>query len=87
MSDENVTITKVGRPSKGDRPMTDRERKHAQRARDRRQAIDAIGEEQQASLRALLSNLGRVADGDDAHHAAQRAWVEIGRRYGFVTVT
>ncbi|MBK7675994.1 MAG: hypothetical protein IPJ27_15260 [Candidatus Accumulibacter sp.] len=60
MTDHVVTVTKPGRPLKGERPMTDRERKRAQRMRDKRTAIDAIGEETDAPLRALLDLLGRV---------------------------
>ena len=87
MIDEEVTVTKRGRPPKGDKPMTAGERKHAQRTRDRRAAIDAIGDEQNASLRALLAILARVEKSEPARLSAQRAWAEIGRRYGFVSVT
>jgi hypothetical protein len=78
---------KRGRPPQGDRPMTATERKRAQRMRDRRAAMDAIGDEQSAPLRALLTVLGRVEASELAQLSAQRAWVEIGRRYGFVSVT
>jgi len=67
--------------------MSGSERKRAQRARDRRAAIDAIGDEQNASLRALLAVLGRAEASEPARLSAQRAWAEIGRRYGFVTIT
>ncbi|WP_374683087.1 hypothetical protein [Accumulibacter sp.] len=67
--------------------MSDSERKRAQRVRDRRAAIDAIGDEQNASLRALLAILTRVEASEPARLSAQRAWAEIGRRYGFVSVT
>ncbi len=87
MSDKSVTVTKRGRPPKGDQPMTAAERKHAQRMRDSRAAIDAIGDEQSAPLRALLAILGRVERSEAARHSAQRAWAEIGQRYGFVTIT
>ncbi len=83
-----MTITKQrGRPLKGDHPMTAAERKRAQRQRDSCAAIDAIGDEENAPLRALLTILGRVEASEPARHAAQRAWSEIGRRYGFVSVT
>lgn len=82
-----VTVTKQrGRPPKGDQPMTPAERKRAQRMRDDRAAIDAIGDEQNAPLRALLVILGRVEASESARLSAQRAWAEIGRRYGFVSV-
>jgi len=67
--------------------MSDSERKRAQRTRDRRAAIDAIGDEQNAPLRALLANLGRVEASEPARLSAQRAWAEIGLRYNFVIVT
>lgn len=87
MPDNCVTVTKRGRPRKGERPMTDSERKRAQRTRDRRAAIDAIGDEQNASLRALLALLARAETSEPAMQSACRAWTEIGRRYGFVTIT
>ncbi len=87
MTEEAVTLAKRGRPPKGEQPMNDRERKRAQRMRDGRAAIDAIGDEQNAPLRALLAILGRVEASEAARHSAQRAWAEIGRRYGFVTIT
>ena len=67
--------------------MSAAERKRAQRMRDSRAAIDAIGEEQNAPLRALLAVLGRVEASEPARLSAERAWSEIGRRYGFVNVT
>jgi len=82
-----VTVTKRGRPPKGERPMSASERKRAQRMRDGRAAIDAIGDEESAPLRALLTILGRVDASHAARLCAQRAWAEIGRRYGFVNVT
>lgn len=87
MADEHLTVTRRGRPPKGEQPMSDSERKRAQRARDRRAAIDAIGDEQKASLRALLAVLGRAETSEPARLSAQRAWAEIGRRHGFVTIT
>lgn len=87
MAGGSVTVTKRGRPPKGDRPMTDSERKRAQRTRERRAALQAIGDEQNAPLRALLAVLGRAETSDAAKHSAERAWAEIGRRYGFVNVT
>jgi hypothetical protein len=87
MSDKPVTVTKRGRPPKGERPMSDSERKRAQRQRDSRAITDGIGDEQNAPLRALLAILGRVDASDAARLCAQRAWSEIGRRYGFVNVT
>jgi len=87
MADVLVTATKRGRPPKGEQPMSDSERKRAQRARDRRAAIDAIGDEQNASLRALLALLARAETSEPARQSARRAWAEIGRRYGFVTIT
>ena len=82
-----VTVTKRGRPPKGERPMSANERKRAQRMRDSREAIDAIGDEQNAPLRALLAILARIEASEPARHSAKRAWAEIGRRYGFVNVT
>ena len=67
--------------------MTAAERKRAQRTRDKRAAVEAIGDEQNAPLRALLAILGRVEASEPARLCAQRAWTEIGRRYGFVKVT
>ena len=87
LADSYMTVTKRGRPPKGERPMSASERKSDQRIRDGRAVIDAIGDEQNAPLRALLSILGRVEGSEAARHSAQRAWVEIGRRYNFVTVT
>ena len=87
MSNNSVTVTKRGRPPKGERPMTDSERKCAQRMRDSRAAIDAFGDEPRAPLRPLLALLGRVEESEAARHSAQRAWAEIGRRYQFVTIT
>ncbi len=87
MSDKSLTVTKRGRPPKGEQPMSDSERKRDQRTRDRRAAIEAIGNEHDAPLRALLAILGRVEESEAARHSAQRAWVEIGRRYQFVTIT
>lgn len=87
MPDNAVTVTKRGRPPKGERPMSASERKRAQRMRDGRAAIDAIGDEESAPLRALLTILGRVDASHAARLCAQRAWAEIGRRYGFVNVT
>jgi hypothetical protein len=60
MADSSVTVTKRGRPPKGDQPMTAAERKRAQRQRDSRAITDGIGDEQNAPLRALLAILGRV---------------------------
>ena len=71
----------------GEQALTAAERKRAQRTRDNRAAIDAIGDEQNAPLRALLAILERVDASDAARMCAQRAWAEIGRRYGFVSVT
>jgi hypothetical protein len=87
MPDNPVTVTKRGRPPKGEQPMTAAERKRAQRIRDTRAAIDAIGDEQNAPLRALLAMLGRIEKSEPARRSAQRAWAEIGRRYSFVSVT
>ena len=87
MSDNPVTVTKRGRPPKGERPMTASERKRAQRTRDRRAAIEAIGDEQNAPLHALLALLRRAETSEPAKRSAERAWAEIGRRYGFVTIT
>lgn len=87
MSESSVAVTKRGRPPKGERPMTDSERKRAQRMRDRRAAIEAIGDEQNAPLRALLEILGRAEASEAARRSAERAWAEIGQRYGFVTLT
>ncbi|MQM32099.1 MAG: hypothetical protein CRU78_16950 [Candidatus Accumulibacter phosphatis] len=67
--------------------MTASERKRAQRTRDRRAAIEAIGDEQNAPLHALLALLRRAETSEPAKRSAERAWAEIGRRYGFVTIT
>ena len=87
MADSFVTVTKRGRPLKGERPMSNSERKRAQRQRDKLAITDGIGDEQNAPLRALLAILGRVDASDAARLCAQGAWSEIGRRYGFVSVT
>jgi hypothetical protein len=87
MADSFVTVTKRGRPLKGDQAMTAAERKHAQRQRDGCAVTAAIGHEQNAPLRALLAILGRVDASAAARLCAERAWAEIGRRYNFVSVT
>ncbi len=71
----------------GEQALTAAERKRAQRTRDSRAAIDAIGDEQNAPLRALLAILARVETSAASRLCAQRAWSEIGQRYGFVNVT
>jgi len=75
-----------GRPPKGDQAMTSAERKRGQRERDARAVAEVVGNEQTAPLRVLLGILSRVDDSDGASHSAQRAWAEIGRRYGFAKV-
>ncbi|MEF8756432.1 MAG: hypothetical protein V5B60_21250 [Accumulibacter sp.] len=87
MSDKSVTVPKRGRPRLGEQALSAAERKRAQRQRDSRAALDAIGDEQNAPLRALLAVLGRVEASESARLSAQRAWAEIGRRYEFVSVT
>lgn len=87
MTDPFVTVPKRGRPPQGKRAMTDRERKRAQRMRDRRTVIDAIGNETDAPLKALLDLLGRVEGSEPARQTARRAWLAFGQRYGFGTVT
>ncbi|WP_138677484.1 hypothetical protein [Candidatus Accumulibacter phosphatis] len=87
MADEHVSVPKRGRPPKGDKAMSAAARKRAQRMRDSRAAIDAVGDEQNASLRVLLAILGRLEASEPARLSARRAWSEIGRRYGFVSVT
>jgi hypothetical protein len=67
--------------------MSAAERKRAQRMRDSRAAIDAIGDEQNAPLRALLAFWGVSKRRSQPDFPLQRAWSEIGRRYGFVSVT
>ena len=64
--------------------MSSAERKRAQRTRDKRATIEAIGNEKNAPLRAFLDILERVEKSEFARSSAQRAWIEIGRRYGFV---
>ncbi len=66
--------------------MSDSERKRAQRQRDKLAITHAIGDEQDAPLKALLAILGRVDASAAARLCAQRAWAEIGRRYEFVTI-
>ncbi|MCA9181330.1 MAG: hypothetical protein KDA51_07745 [Planctomycetales bacterium] len=87
MSDDCAKVAKRGRPPKGEQPMSVAERKRGQRTRDRRAAIDAIGDEQNAPLRALWAILRRAEASEPARLSAQRAWAEIGRRYCFVNVT
>ena len=87
MTDPMVMVTKRGRPPQGERAMTDRERKRAQRMRDRRTVIEAIGNETDAPLKALLDLLGRVEVSEPARLSARRAWLAFGQRYGFGTVT
>jgi len=62
-------------------------RKRAQRIRDNQAAKDAIGDAEGAPLRALVTIVGRVEASERDRLCAQRAWAEIGRRYGFVTIT
>lgn len=69
MTDPLATVTKRGRPPQGERAMTDQERKRAQRMRDRRAVIDAIGHETDAPLRALLALLGRVEASEPARQS------------------
>ena len=87
MSSRALAVTKRGRPSKGERALTATERKRAQRQRDSQAALGTMGDEQNTPLRVLLAILGRVHVSELARLSAQRAWVEIGRRYGFVTTT
>lgn len=82
-----MTGLKRDRLARGNQPMTAAERKRAQRQRDRRAATDAIDDVQNAPLRILLMIVGRVETSEPARRSAQRAWAEIGRRYGFVTIT
>ncbi|KFB70700.1 MAG: hypothetical protein AW09_004196 [Candidatus Accumulibacter phosphatis] len=87
MADRSVTVTKRGRPPKGEQASSAAERKRAQRARDKQAITDGIGDEQNAPLRALLAILARVETSAASRLCAQRAWSEIGQRYGFVNVT
>ena len=87
MTDPMVTVPKRGRPPQGERARTARERKRAQRMRDRRTVIEAIGNETDAPLKALLDLLGRVDCSEPARLCARRAWLAFGQRYGFGTVT
>jgi hypothetical protein len=87
MTNPLVTVPKRGRPPQGKRAMTARERKRAQRMRDRRTVIEAIGNETDAPLKALLDLLGRVEASEPARLCARRAWLAFGQRYGFGTVT
>jgi hypothetical protein len=66
ITNEITANVKRGRPLTGKLPMNPAERKRAQRMRDRRAAIEAIGDEENASLRALLTMLGRVETSDAA---------------------
>lgn len=72
------------RPTVLDRPLTPAERKHRQRQRERREVIEAIGCEEQAPTRALLALLAPLATGREPDRSAYRAWLEIGRRTGWV---
>jgi hypothetical protein len=68
--------------------MTDSERKRAQRTRDRRAAIDAIGDEQNAHRYGHFWRFSRALKRRNLPGILlRRAWAEIGRRYGFVTIT
>lgn len=87
MSDKSVTVPQRGRPRIGEQALSAAERKRAQRRRDKQAVIDAIGDEENVPLRTLLAILGRVEASESARLSAQRAWAEIGRRYGFVSVT
>ena len=87
MTDWPAMVTKRGRPPKGERPMSAGERKRAQRQRDSQAVIAATGDERNASLRVLLAILARVEASESARLSAEHAWAEIGRRYGFVSVT
>ncbi len=87
MTDPLVSVPKRGRPPQGERAMTDQERKRAQRRRDRRAVIDALGNGPDAPIKALLDLLGRVEGSEPARHSARRAWLAFGQRYRFRTVT
>lgn len=87
MANEVLRAMKRGRPPNSDHPMSASERKRTQRTGDRLATIDAIGDEQNAPLRALLAILRRVEASDAARNSARRAWIEIGRRYDFITIT
>jgi hypothetical protein len=72
------------RPVVLDRPLTPAERKARQRQRERRAVIEAIGSEEQAPTKALLALLAPLGAGREPDRAAYRAWLEIGRRTGWL---
>ena len=64
---------------------TARERKAAQRARDKRAVTEAIGCEADADLRTLIELLRTSTVGTSAHtRSAWRAWKAIGDHMGWV---
>jgi len=67
-------------------PKTAAQRKAEQRARDKRAVSDAIGLESLANTRTLAMLLRETVTRDAAHEqrAAFRAWLEIGKRAGWV---
>jgi hypothetical protein len=87
MTDKATAVTKRGRPAIGEQPTSAAERKRAQRQRDSQAVMAAIGDETNAPLRVLLAILARVEASKSTRLAAQHAWTEIGRRYGFVGAT
>ena len=75
----------MGRKPAGDRAMTATERKRRQYQRDKRAAIDAIGNEKDASDKALLDimkDAGSTREGTDA--SARPAWEAFGGRRGWM---
>lgn len=67
-------------------PKTAAQRKAEQRARDKRAVADAIGLESLADVRTLAMLLRESITKDAAHEqrAAYRAWLEIGKKHGWI---
>lgn len=65
-------------------PRTTAQRKAAQRARDRRAVIDAIGAESGAGLRTLCELLRSELLRPEPGRSAWRAWCELGRRMQWI---
>ena len=81
---QNVSITKKpGRKPIGECAMTPAQRKARQRRAEKRAQMEAIGQEGNAPMKALLALLAQVEKNETAEHCAKRAWQEIGDRYGW----
>jgi hypothetical protein len=71
----------IGRPPLNNIAMTPAQRKAKQRYKDKRNQIDAIGFEDQANLKSLISLMNRVELSPDAKSSAHSAWLAFGNKY------